>query len=138
MKKKNFKLGLFGKKYVDEIYTVDKFSTGETNYSSGAEKRLGGIYNIGRLNIKNTETVIVEEGSVYALIINETKKSDGETYGNRLIYSPYLAPSHLIIEQKQSISEEGLTYMHNIAKTKYHMISRVAKPTDHNKINLLV
>ena len=75
MKKKNFKLGLFGKKYVDEIYTVDKFSTGETNYSSGTEKRLGGIYNIGRLNIKSTETVIVEEGSVYALIINETKKS---------------------------------------------------------------
>jgi len=74
----------------------------------------------------------------YPNSINETKKSDGETYGNRLIYSPYLAPSHLIIEQKQSISEVGLTYMHNIAKTKYHMISRVAKPTDHTKINLLV
>ena len=75
MKKKNFKLGLFGKKYIDEIYTVDKFSIGETNYSSDSEKRLGGIYNIGRLNIKNIETAIVEEGSVHALIINETKKS---------------------------------------------------------------
>ena len=70
--------------------------------------------------------------------INETKKSDGETYGNKLIYSPYLAPSHLIIEQKQAISAEGLTYMHNVAKTKYHMISRAEKPSDHTKVNLLL
>lgn len=74
----------------------------------------------------------------YPNSINETKKSDGETYGNKLIYSPYLAPSHLIIEQKQAISAEGLTYMHNVAKTKYHMISKAEKPSEHTKVNLLL
>jgi len=101
MKKKNFKLGLFGKKYVDEIYTVDKFSTGETNYSSGTEKRLGGIYNIGRLNIKSTETVIVEEGSVLSMgcyIGQSTKiinRSNGEIIKGRVpAYSVVVPGTH--------------------------------------------
>ena len=65
-------------------------------------------------------------------------KSDDETYGNKLIYSPYLAPSHLMVEQRSRSDDFQPTYMHNIARTKYEMISRAEKPNEHYRLNLFI
>ena len=45
---KNFRLGLFGKKYKDTIINVNKFNSGETNFLKSKSTKLGGIYNIYR------------------------------------------------------------------------------------------
>ena len=74
----------------------------------------------------------------YPREVNRTSKSDDETYGNKLIYSPYLAPSHLMVEQRSRSGAFQPTYMHNVARTKYEMISRAEKPNEHYRLNLFV
>ena len=74
----------------------------------------------------------------YPREVNRTAKSDDETYGNKLIYSPYLAPSHLMVEQRSRSGASQPTYMHNVARTKYEMISRAEKPNEHYRLNLFV
>lgn len=72
---KNFRLGLFGKKYKDTIINLDNFITGESNFAKHIQKKLGGIYNIKRSFIKDIDFEIFEEGEVDVLIINEIEKS---------------------------------------------------------------
>ena len=68
----------------------------------------------------------------------KTHKAENETYGNRLIYSPYLSPSSGVVEVMADMRNDiDPIYMHNIARTKYFGISKPAKPADHLKINLL-
>ena len=74
----------------------------------------------------------------YPREVNRTQKSDDETYGNKLIFSPYLAPSHVMVEQRSKADDFQPTYVHNIARTKYEMISRAEKPNEHYRLNLFV
>ena len=68
----------------------------------------------------------------------KTHKTENETYGNRRIYSPYLSPSSGVVEVMADMRNDiDPIYMHNIARTKYFVISKPAKPADHLKINLL-
>ena len=70
--------------------------------------------------------------------VSETKRANNESYGHKLIYSPYLAPSHLIIEQKIDRNGVSPIYMQNIARTKYAMISQVYKPQDNKSLNVAI
>ena len=45
MNLKSFKLGLFGRRYIDTIYYFDEFRLSETNTPREVKKSLGGIYN---------------------------------------------------------------------------------------------
>ena len=65
-------------------------------------------------------------------------KSQNETYGNSRVYSPFLAPSNVVVSniQSQRTSYETI-YMHNVARTKYFNVSKQPKPSDHNKINVM-
>jgi len=74
----------------------------------------------------------------YPREINRIAKSDDETYGNKLIFSPYLAPSHLMVEHRSQADGFQAIYMHNVARTKYEMISRVEKPNEHHRVNLFI
>lgn len=75
MKKKSFKLALFGKRYQDRIFSIPTFKKGETNIAKTTEVQLGGIYNIDRLKFPRLKTKPFEEGSVEAVIISELKSS---------------------------------------------------------------
>ena len=75
MKKKSFKLALFGKRYQDRIFSIPTFKKGETNIAKTTEAQLGGIYNIDRLKFPRLKTKPFEEGSVEAVIISELKSS---------------------------------------------------------------
>ena len=97
--------------------------------------------------LSDTQTTIPVSGEMrvrsalhhrYPREVNRTAKSDDETYGNKLIYSPYLAPSHLMVEQRSRSDGFQPTYMHNVARTKYEMISRAEKPNEHYRLNLFV
>ena len=66
----------------------------------------------------------------YPQKVAETTSVGNEVYGHKLIYSPYLAPSHLIVEQKANQANLAPIYMQNIARTKYASISQVQKPSD--------
>ena len=70
--------------------------------------------------------------------VSETKKANNQTYDHKLIYSPYLAPSHLIIEQQIDRNGVSPIYMQNIARTKYAMISQVHKPQDNKSLNVVI
>lgn len=72
---KNFRLGLFGKKYKDTIINVNKLNSGETNFLKSKSTKLGGIYNIYRSFIDEVDFKVFDEGEVNAFIINETSKS---------------------------------------------------------------
>lgn len=73
MPKKNFNLGLLGKKYKDEIYIFDEFKTGETNEPLQIKKSIGGIYNFEKN--KNLKLHYLEDGETQAKIISDLKKS---------------------------------------------------------------
>ena len=66
----------------------------------------------------------------YPKKVAEATSAGNEVYGHKLIYSPYLAPSHLIVEQKVNQANLAPIYMQNIARTKYASISQVQKPSD--------
>jgi len=74
----------------------------------------------------------------YPQRVSQTNKIDNESYSNKLIYSPYLAPSHLIVEQKIDQNSISPIYMQNVARTKYAIISTVQKPQDNKSINVLI
>jgi hypothetical protein len=83
----------------------------------------------------------VSKGSVNfksAQIDLNAHKSQNETYGNSRLYSPFLAPSNVIISNIQSQrAQYDTVYMHNAARTKYYNISKLPKPSEHNKINVM-
>ena len=68
--------------------------------------------------------------------VNKTDKIFGENYGFKRVYSPYLSPSHIVVEQMSISQNLAPIYVHNMARTKYFNISRPAIPSDHNKLNL--
>lgn len=74
----------------------------------------------------------------YPQRVSETKKINNEAYGHKLIYSPYLAPSHLIVEQKIDHNNLSPIYMQNVALTRYAMISKVQHPQDNKSLNVLI
>jgi hypothetical protein len=67
----------------------------------------------------------------------KSHKTENENYGNRRIFSPYLSPSSVVVE---NMSKTGSAldpiYMHNIARTKYFNISKPDKPSEHFKVNM--
>jgi hypothetical protein len=67
----------------------------------------------------------------------KSHKIENENYGNRRIFSPYLSPSSVVVE---NMSKTGSAldpiYMHNIARTKYFNISKPDKPSEHFKVNM--
>ena len=67
----------------------------------------------------------------------KSHKVENENYGNRRIFSPYLSPSSVVVEN-MSKNGNGIdpTYMHSIARTKYFNISKPAKPSEHSKVNM--
>ena len=68
--------------------------------------------------------------------VGKLDKAFGENYNLRQIYSPYLAPSHFIVEQRTAKYNLTPVFVHNVARTKYFNISAAAKPSEHNKVNL--
>jgi hypothetical protein len=68
--------------------------------------------------------------------VGRIDKIHGENYNFKRVYSPYLSPSHVFVEQMSLSQNLAPVFVHNIARTKYFNISRPAIPSEHNKINL--
>ena len=68
--------------------------------------------------------------------VNQTDRTAGENYNLRRVYSPYLSPSHLVVEQMTLNQNIAPAFIHNAARTKYFLISKPATPSDHNKTNI--
>lgn len=68
--------------------------------------------------------------------VSKVDKTLGENYNFKRVYSPFLSPSHLVLEQMTISQSLAPIYMQNIARTKYFNVSRPAAPSDHNKVNL--
>jgi hypothetical protein len=68
--------------------------------------------------------------------VGKLDKTMGENYNFKRVYSPYLSPSHVAVEQMSMSQTLAPIYVHNIARTKYFNISRPTSPSEHNKINL--
>ena len=67
-----------------------------------------------------------------------TVKSENENYNFKTVYSPFLAPSNVVVSERIVTSKAvELKFVHNEARTKYFFVSTPAKTTDHLKINLL-
>jgi hypothetical protein len=75
MQKKNFNLGLLGKKYKDKTYIFDKFKISETNEPVKIIKSLGGIYNFKKIKNKNLKFNYFEDGETKATIISDLNSS---------------------------------------------------------------
>ena len=68
--------------------------------------------------------------------VNQTEKISGENYNLKRVYSPYLSPSHLVVEQMTLNQNIAPVFVHNSARTKSFFVSKPAVPSDHNKINI--
>lgn len=75
MSNKNFKLGLFGKKYLDEMYYFDKFEISETNIANRVDSNIGGIYNFKKILNKKINFHFFEDGERHVKILNDRKNS---------------------------------------------------------------
>ena len=75
MSNKNFKLGLYGKKYLDEMYYFDSFKLSETNSPKKIGLNIGGIYNFKKILNKKLKLYFFEDGERIVKIINDKKTS---------------------------------------------------------------
>lgn len=68
----------------------------------------------------------------------KTVKSENENYNFKTVYSPFLSPSNAVISEIIASSKAiDVKFAHNEARTRYFLVSKPAKTTDHLKINLL-
>jgi len=75
MNLKSFKLGLFGRRYIDTIYYFNEFRLSETNTPREIKKSLGGIYNFKKIKDKDILLSFFEDGEVSADIFSDLKNS---------------------------------------------------------------
>ena len=68
--------------------------------------------------------------------VGKLDKTFGENYNFKRVYSPYLSPSHLAVEQMTASQSFAPLYVQNVARTKYFNVSRPTNPSEHNKVNL--
>ena len=68
--------------------------------------------------------------------VGKLDKTFGENYNFKRVYSPYLSPSHMAVEQMTTSQNLAPLYVHNVARTKYFNVSRPTNPSEHNKVNL--
>lgn len=68
--------------------------------------------------------------------VSQSEKISGETYNLKQLYSPFLSPSHVIVEQMALSQNIAPVFVHNSARTKFFAVSKPANPSDHNKINI--
>lgn len=73
----------------------------------------------------------------YRFSTSKVSSTNDETYGNRLVYSPYVSPSHVIAEHKAAKCRLSPLFQHNIALTKSSLISKPIIARDDKRINLL-
>ena len=74
----------------------------------------------------------------YPNVISELTNVKGETYGNKLVYSPYLISSFVVAEQRSLMGQLEQTYLYQVAKSEYEMTLRAVKTSDHYNLNLMV
>ena len=55
--------------------------------------------------------------------VGKVDKAFGENYNLKRVYSPYLSPSHVVVEQMTISQNLAPVYMHNAARTKFFNIS---------------
>jgi len=84
-----------------------------------------------------TNTINAVPRYAYPQPVQVSQKTTLEPKETRLIYSPYLSPSHDIITKKSEASLNHPVYMHNIARSKYFAISRPVQPKEHQVVNFL-
>ena len=101
MQQRDFKLGLFGRTYLDTIVYLDKIKLGETNKAKYITKTSGGIFNISKANIPSLRTYCYSDSQVEAFIISESKTSTRSS----IVHS-------LSKKTKPTIKEELLDWLH--------------------------
>ena len=74
----------------------------------------------------------------YPNVISDLSDVKGETYGNKLVYSPYLISSFVVAEQRSLMGQLEQTYLYQVAKSEYEMTLRAIKTSDHYNLNLMV
>ena len=74
----------------------------------------------------------------YPNVIANLSNVKGETYGNKLVYSPYLISSFVVAEQRSLMGQLEQTYLYQVAKSEYEMTLRAIKTSDHYNLNLMV
>jgi hypothetical protein len=74
----------------------------------------------------------------YPNVIANLSNVKGETYGNKLVYSPYLISSFVVAEQRSLMGQLEQTYLYQVAKSEYEMALRVVNTSEHNSLNLMV
>ena len=74
----------------------------------------------------------------YPNVISDLSDVKGETYGNKLVYSPYLISSFVVAEQRSLMGQLEQTYLYQVAKSEYEMTLRAVRTSDHYSLNLMV
>ena len=74
----------------------------------------------------------------YPHVISDLSNVKGETYGNKLVFSPYLISSFVVAEQRSLMGQLEQTYLYQVAKSEYEMTLRAVRTSDHYSLNLMV
>ena len=73
----------------------------------------------------------------YPSQLEELYQTKNETNYNKRIYSPFLYPSSVQVNGRMDNEIGTLSYVHNVARTRYFQASIQPSPSDHKSVNLL-
>ena len=73
----------------------------------------------------------------YPAQLEELYQTKNETNYNKRIYSPFLYPSSVQISGRMANEIGTVSYVHNVARTRYFQASTQPSPSDHKSVNLL-
>ena len=73
----------------------------------------------------------------YPAQIEELYQTKNEANYDKRIYSPFLYPSSVQVRGRMGHEIGTLSYVHNIARTRYFQVSIQPSPNDHKSVNLL-
>tara|TARA_E500000318_G_scaffold50290_3_gene47104 strand:+ start:49 stop:750 length:702 start_codon:yes stop_codon:yes gene_type:complete len=114
MKSKNFKLGLYGKKYIDKMYYFDDFRLSETNFAKKISYSEGGIYNFKKINNNKLKLYFFEDGHRTVKIINDKKTSTRTSILDQIISDNYSKINYAKLDWLHVSYLDDIEHKHNI------------------------
>ena len=94
-------------------------------------------FNQSAVNAPDVVTELPRHIPKYPAQLEELYQTKNETNYNKRIYSPFLYPSSVQVRGRMDNEIGTLSYVHNVARTRYFQASIQPSPSDHKSVNLL-
>ena len=94
-------------------------------------------FNQSAVNAPNVVSEVPRHIPKYPAQLEELYQTKNEANYNKRIYSPFLYPSSVQVTGRMDHEIGKLSYVHNVARSRYFQASIQPSPNDHKSVNLL-